>query len=69
MDTTLLLVLCVFVLLIAVALWVLFRLRTGLPNLTHRRAGLAERARGLSQEFSLLARRQPSNPGEPTPAV
>ena len=65
MDTTLLLVLCVFVLLIAVALWVLFRLRAGLPDLTHRRAGLADRARGLSQEFSLLARRQPSNPGEP----
>ena len=65
MDTTLLLVLCILILLIAAAVWALIRLRRGLPGFSQRRAGLAQRARQLSQEFSLLARNQPPNPGEP----
>ena len=65
MDTTLLLALIILAILIAVALWGLLSLRAGLPGQSQRRAGLAARARQLSQDFSLLARRQPPNPGEP----
>ena len=65
MDTTLLLVLCSLAVFIGAALWALIRLRAGLPGKTRQRVSLAERVHGLGQEFSLLSRRQPSNPGEP----
>ena len=65
MDVTAGLVLLILALLLAASAWALLRLRAGFPAQSRRRAALAQRAHGLSQEFSLLARSQPPNPGEP----